>query len=137
MSAATTQKYFTSAACDGVEPDPSNGSFAGTSATGGSCLREAYHEAMKPMPPSRMMMLTPVQTMASPVGRLPTPVSEGGGAGGCGGGSGEKGDGVSDPAAGGIFTPEGTEHAEAIRWSESPRPPRTPRWRTSVCRATW
>src|SRR5215203_4144971 len=38
----------------------------------GSGLREAYQEAMKPMPPSSRMMLTPVHTTASPVGRLPT-----------------------------------------------------------------
>ena len=35
-------------------------------------LRAAYHQTIAEMPASSMMMLTPVQTTVSPVGRLPT-----------------------------------------------------------------
>ena len=37
-----------------------------------SSRRDAYHHAIAEIPASSMMMLTPVQTTASPVGRLPT-----------------------------------------------------------------
>ena len=39
--------------------------------------RDAYHQAIAEIPASSMMMLTPVQTTASPVGRLPTSGSYG------------------------------------------------------------
>jgi hypothetical protein len=70
--AATTQKYLTTARCDGVATDARSGSFAGASGSG-SCSRwDAWYEAINPMPASSMMMLTPVQTTVSAVGRLPT-----------------------------------------------------------------
>src|SRR6185369_3904859 len=69
--AATVQKYFTVARCEGVLLELSKGSVAGAGVGGsGSCF--ACRKAIKPMPPSNRMMLTPVQTTASPVGRLPT-----------------------------------------------------------------
>ena len=70
-SAETTQKYLTVAFCDGVGVEPSSGSEAGGS-TSSSCSCRACQNAITPMPASSMMMLTPVQTTASPVGRLPT-----------------------------------------------------------------
>ena len=70
-SAETTQKYLTVAFCDGVGVEPRSGSDAGGS-TSGSCSWRACQNAIAPMPASSIMMLTPVQTTASPVGRLPT-----------------------------------------------------------------
>src|SRR3954471_17744696 len=72
MSAATTQKYFTVACCDGVAAQRPKGSISGVSRSSSSLRRAAYHHAIAEMPASNMMMLTPVQTTVSPLGRLAT-----------------------------------------------------------------
>jgi hypothetical protein len=71
ISAATTQKYFSVAFCEGVAAQPRRGSSSGR---GPACSSrcEAYHQTIALMPASSRMTLTPVQTTASPVGRLPT-----------------------------------------------------------------
>ena len=70
-NAATVQKYLRTASCDGNERLRRSGSSSGISPWGGSAGCVAYQKAIKPMPASSAMMLTPVQTIASPVGRLP------------------------------------------------------------------
>ncbi len=75
MRPETTQKYFTTDRCEGEARPPSSGSLTGRSPAIGSGSREAYHHAIKPMPASSMITLTPVHTTASPVGRLPMSAS--------------------------------------------------------------
>src|SRR5215471_83913 len=71
ISAATTQKYFSVARCDGVARQRMSGSSAGIG--GGSSLFffDAYHHTIVEIPANSMMMLTPVQRTVSPVARLP------------------------------------------------------------------
>ena len=77
IKAETTQKYLTVACCDGVAFQSSSGSLVGGEDSSLSARREAYHHAIAEMPANSMMMLTPVQTTASPVARLATKGSYG------------------------------------------------------------
>src|SRR5581483_5666447 len=70
MSADTTQKYLSVARCDGVAFQLASGSQAGT-VSGSAGFSEAYHQTIAQMPASSIMMLTPVHSTVSPVGRLP------------------------------------------------------------------
>ena len=58
--------------CEGVAVHVPSGSRSGGIAGSSLSRREAYHHAKAEMPASNMMMLTPVHTTASPVGRFPT-----------------------------------------------------------------
>src|SRR5437868_2562927 len=77
ISAETTQKYFSVARCDAVAVHEPSGSVAGSSAGASSAFCDAYHHTMAQMPASSMMMLTPVHSTLSPVGRLPISGSNG------------------------------------------------------------
>ena len=60
------------ARCDGVASQRPSGSVSGGAGSPSSLFFAAYHQAIAEMPASSMMMLTPVHTTVSPVGRLPT-----------------------------------------------------------------
>jgi len=77
ISAETIQKYFSVARCEGVACQLASGSTAGTLSCCSSLVSEAYHQTIAQIPARSMMMLTPVQSTLSPVGRLPMSGSKG------------------------------------------------------------
>jgi hypothetical protein len=72
MRPETTQKYFTVARCEGVAAQAPSGSVAGIGPSCSATFCDAYHQTMAQIPAKSIMMLTPVQSTLSPVGRLPT-----------------------------------------------------------------
>src|SRR5512139_1454369 len=68
----TIQKYLTTAFCEGVGLKENSGSSLGNFSAIGSRRREALNQTSNPIPASNMIMLKPVQMMASLVGTLPT-----------------------------------------------------------------
>src|SRR4051812_24181566 len=71
-SAATTKKYLIVASCEGVGFNPSNGSFFGNSECSGTFFCAPKYHTIPPTPASNTTKLITLQTIADPVGRLPT-----------------------------------------------------------------